>query len=82
MSEKRTVAEWSEGPYTSYERRGDVVEHRVVVIRYESGVSDVIHEARSSDADDVPSQWAEVGAVELRGNGVRDRDGIVEVLRS
>ena len=79
---KRTVAEWTESPYTSYDRRGDVVQHRVVVIHYERVVADVIHEVRSSDSDAVPSEWTELDAVELRDHGLRHRDGRTEVLRS
>ena len=83
MSEtKRTLAEWTESPYTAYDRRSEVIQHRVVVIHYARVVADVVHEVRSSDSDKVPDEWTELDAVELRDHGLRDRDGRTEVLRS
>lgn len=65
-----TIAEWTTMPYTSYDKRGWVIEHRVVVEHYGGIGADVRHEVRSSDAEDIPDEWAERDAVELRDHGM------------
>jgi len=81
MSESRVVARWSEYPYTSYKRRRQEIEHRVVIEHYGGVGADVRHEVRSSDGDNIPDDWAESDAYELRDHGLREVNGRVEVLR-
>lgn len=76
-SDERVLASWTEMPYTSYDKRGWTIEHRVVVEHYGAMGSDVRHEVRSSDSDDCPDEWTELDIAELRDHGmfVRKRDG-------
>lgn len=80
MSE-RVVAEWTESPFTSYDRRGDVIEHRVVINHYGGTGADVRHEYRSADADSYPDDWTECDAYELRDHGLRQVTRQTQVLR-
>lgn len=82
VSEERVVAEWTEMPFTSYDRRGDVVEHRVVLEYYGETGADVRHEYRSSDADRYPDEWTEYTAYELRDHGIRQVQRNTGVPRS
>ncbi|WP_435143677.1 hypothetical protein [Halobaculum sp. P14] len=68
-SNELLLAEWSETPYTSIERRGAVVEHRVVAA-YDGVGADVRHEVRSGDVDRVPSTWTEADVIEARPHGL------------
>jgi hypothetical protein len=65
------LARWSEHPYTSHDKRGWEVQHRVVIIHYGAVGADVRHEVRSADDPTVSSEWGEREAVELRDNGMR-----------
>jgi len=65
-----TIAEWTESPYTSHDKRGWVVEHRVVVEHYGGLGADVRHEVRSSDDDSLPDEWTERDIAELRDHGM------------
>lgn len=81
-SDQRTVAHWTEYPYTAYEKRSYEIEHRVVIEHYGSVGTDVRHEVRSADDDSVPDEWAEVEAYEVRDHGLRHVPSSREVLRS
>ena len=70
MSNELTLAEWTEMPYTSHERRGDTVEHRVVVESHGDVGADARHEVRSEDADHMPSTWTAAEVVEARPHGL------------
>ena len=75
MSDEYTLAEWSEYPYTSYDKRSREVRHRIKIIRYGERSSDVIHQ-RSEEGE----AWKVVEAVELREHGMRPnkiRDGVL-----
>lgn len=67
---ERTVAEWSEHPYTSYERRSWEIQHRVVVETYDGDGVDVRHEVRPFDADNVSDEWTPAEVYEAREHGV------------
>jgi hypothetical protein len=75
MSDEYTIAEWETSPYTSYDKRGIVVRHRVRIVRYGETGTDVIHQRREGDED-----WKPVEAVEIRDHGMRAhtyRDGVM-----
>lgn len=81
---RHVVARWSESPFTSYDRRGNVIEHRVVLAHYDDVGTDVVHEVRSSDDRSVSDEWTELESYEVRDQGVRHyppREGQPEVLR-
>lgn len=64
------VAEWSESPFTSHERRSDLVEHRVVFERFADVGVDIRHEVRSTDETNaVPEEWTETDVYEVRPHG-------------
>lgn len=76
MSETVTIASWTTSPYTSYDKRGVVIHHRVRIVRYDRTTADVVHERREGNDD-----WTTVGAVELREHGLTKqklRDGVLE----
>ena len=70
MSEKRTLCEWTEYPYTSHDKRTHEVEHRVVVERYDQETHDLRHEVRSTESDAYPSTWTPAKVMELRPHGM------------
>jgi len=70
MSDEITLAEWTESPYSSWERRGHVVQHRVVVANYGGDGVDARHEVRSDDADNISSEWTAAEVVEARPHGL------------
>lgn len=78
---RETVAEWTESPFTSYDRRGNVVEHRVVIEHYGQTGADVRHEFRSRDDKSYPSEWTECDAYELRDHGIEQVTRRTQVLR-
>jgi len=76
MSEKTTIAKWEESPYTSYDKRGITVQHRVQVARYEADSINVVHQRREGDGD-----WVAVRVVESRPHGMRKsklREGVLQ----
>lgn len=81
MTNKHTVAEWKESPFTSYDRRGNIVEHRVVIEHYGGTGADVRHEFRSLDDDSYPDDWTECDAYELRDHGIQNIPRRSQVLR-
>jgi hypothetical protein len=75
MSDEYTLAEWSEHPYTSYDKRSREVRHRIRIIRYSDRSHDVLHQR--SEAGE---SWKVVEAVELREHGMlpnKIRDGVL-----
>jgi len=70
MRDTQTMAQWDESPFTSHDRRGDVIQHRVVVEHHGGVGADVRHEVRSTDSDKCPDEWTEVDALELRDHGM------------
>ena len=71
-----TIAEWSESPFTSYDRRGQTVDHRVRVKDY-GDFADVIHERLMPER---ATDWRTVEVVELRDHGMthrKVRDGVM-----
>jgi len=70
MSETEVMGRWTEHPYTSYDRRGWTVEHRVVVEHY-GDVTDVRHEVRSADDPNRPDDWTETKVAEIRSYGMQ-----------
>jgi len=81
MTDERVIAEWKESPFTSYDRRGDVVEHRVVLEHYGGTGADVRHEYRAPDAESHPNEWTEYDVYELRDHGIRQVQRNTQVLR-
>ena len=81
-TERATVAEWTEYPYASYDKRTYEIQHRVVVEHYDGVGADARHEVRSSEDDSVPDEWADCDAYELRDHGLRHVPSTREVLRS
>lgn len=73
MPEEYTVAEWQEAPYTSHERRGAVVQHRVVLFVYDHGL-DVEHQVQGDAAAPVPSEWRPITVYEARDGRVQQLD--------
>ncbi|MCU4926903.1 hypothetical protein OB905_13090 [Halobacteria archaeon AArc-dxtr1] len=76
------IARWSEYPFTSYDRRSNEIEHRVVIEHYGGACADVRHEVQSVDDDSVPAEWTEHDVIEIREHGLQKISGRVEVLRS
>lgn len=76
------VAEWTEHPYVSYDKRTYEIRHRVVIEHYHGVGADVRHEVQSPDDDSVPNDWTECDAYELRDHGIRNVPGGLEVHRS
>lgn len=75
MTDKHTIASWTESPYTSYDKRHIVIHHRVRIIRYDETTVDVVHQRREGD-----EAWKVVEAVELREYGLipnKIRDGVM-----
>jgi len=70
VQQERVVAQWSEHPYTSYDKRSWAIQHRVVVEAHAGAGVDVRHEVRSDDADGVSSEWTEAEVYEAREHGV------------
>jgi hypothetical protein len=68
MTDTYTVAEWETSPYTAYDKRGDVVEHRVRLIHYDRNVTDVVRERRDPHSA-AQSGWVEVEIYEMRPYG-------------
>jgi len=79
---KHVVAEWTEYPYVSHDKRTYEIQHRVVVEHYDQVGADVRHEVRSSDDESIPAEWSECDAYELRDHGLRHVPSSQEVLRS
>ena len=76
-SDTAVIASWTEHPYTSYDKRSWVIEHRVVIEHYGGLGADVRHEVRSSDSEDCPDEWTELDVAELRDHGmlIQKQDG-------
>jgi len=77
MAEEYTIAVWAHYPFTSYDKRGRTVEHRVRVVAYDTGFVDVLHERNERYTND---GWVTVEVVEVRDQGVRyekRRDGVL-----
>ncbi|RDZ39423.1 hypothetical protein C5B91_20240 [Haloferax sp. Atlit-10N] len=71
MSFTRQICEWEERPYTSYDRRRAVVQHRIVLEVYRDGNSDIRHEVRSDYEEAKESaEWSLYEAYEIRGSRV------------
>jgi hypothetical protein len=76
MSDDCIIASWEESPYTSYDKRGVVIHHRVRLVHYDSTSADVLHERRE-DGD----SWVTVTVAEMRSHGMTvhtQRDGVLE----
>jgi len=81
-SNEYTVAEWTEMPYTSHDRRGAVIEHRVVFEPFNAIGADIRHEVRSDDGRaNVSDEWTAVKVFEMR-NGRVEKLSRKEVLRA
>lgn len=72
MSDSYTVAKWETHPYTSYDKRGQTVHHRVRLKHYDRNSADVVVE-RKEPAEGLV-QWTEVESYELRAHGVTHVD--------
>ena len=73
-----TVAEWTESPFTAHDRRFATVHHRVRVVHTPGVGTDVLHEVRSTDTDELPAEWTAAERVEGRPHGLsvtESRDG-------
>lgn len=71
MSDVLRIASWSERPFTSYERRGATVEHRIVAEAYPGVGADIRHEVRCTDSDVGPEDWSIAEKYEVRDHGIR-----------
>lgn len=70
-SNQYVVSEWTESPYTSYDRRGAVIEHRVMFEPFDGGNIDVRHEVRSDDERaSVSAEWSPIKVYEVRNGRV------------
>lgn len=67
--EERLIASWECRPFTSVKRRGDVVEHRIVLDAYPGVGCDVRHEVQCPDYG-VP-EWTLAEAYEVRDHGIQ-----------
>jgi len=70
VQQERVVGSWSERPFTSYDKRSYVIEHRIVVETHGSVGVDVRHEVRSDDYDGAPDDWTPKEVYEAREHGV------------
>lgn len=77
---ERKIAEWQERPYTSYDRRGATVYHRVMLFVYDHGI-DVEHQARGDEDAAIPTDWTPINVWEVR-NGRVSKLRRREVLRA
>jgi len=80
MSDTITIASWTEMPYTSHDKRHIKIEHRVRVLAYEGGLTDIQHERRENDRGN-RTEWVEVEVVEVRDHGTRRekrREGVLQ----
>jgi hypothetical protein len=68
--DERVVAEWTEMPFTSHDKRSWTVQHRVVAESFAGTGVDVRHEVRSDEADGVPDDWTSAEVYEAREHGV------------
>jgi len=76
MSETVTLASWTTSPYTSYDKRGIVIHHRVRIVRYDDSSTDVMHERREGN-----EEWTTVAVAELRDYGMTHqklREGVLQ----
>lgn len=81
MSETYTIGRWTERPYTSHDKRHIKVKHRVRVLVYDGGFTDVVHERRRRDKHNWLDDWKEVETVEVRDYGAtyrKARDGVLQ----
>jgi len=79
VTDAYTIANWTEVPYTSYDKRHLRVKHRVRLLVHEPTVVDVVHE-RSRDDDGHRSEWEGVDVLEVRPQGVQReslREGVL-----
>ena len=70
QQKERTVAEWTEQPFTCVHKRSWLIHHRVVVESFSATGVDIRHEVCSDDADGVPDDWTEAEVYEAREHGV------------
>jgi hypothetical protein len=80
MPTERKIAEWSEEPYSSYDRRRATVYHRVMLFVYENGV-DLEHQVRGDERAAVSGEWSPAQVWEVR-NGRVQKVREKEVLRT
>lgn len=71
--EERVVATWVEAPYTALGKRNRRVEHRVRVVHTRGVGTDVIHEVRGQDVEDLPDEWTPAEVFEGRDHGLEVR---------
>lgn len=69
------VAEWTDHPFTSHDKRRATVEHRVLVEAYDGVGVDVRHEVRCRDLDGYPSEWTAAEVFEARPHGIQKISG-------
>lgn len=70
MTEQRVVAEWSERPFTGHRKRSHAVEHRVLVEHTPGVGTDVRHQVRSTDDNEIAADWTDAEVYEGRPHGL------------
>jgi len=68
--EGRLIAEWTEYPFVSYDKRSKAVEKRIRLVDHGEAGVDVIRDVRSGDYDDLPDEWTEDEIYEVRDHGI------------
>lgn len=68
MSEQRSIATWSDRPFTDHRHRHIRVEHRIIAHWYPGVGADIVHEIRC-EREGI-DEWTTAEAWELRDHGV------------
>jgi len=69
-SDERLVAEWTERPFVSHDKRSKAVENRIRLVAYNAVGVDVVREVRSTDYDGLSDEWTVAEVYEVRGSGI------------
>ena len=67
-TDNRQIAQWEERPFVSYDRRSDVVHHRILVDAHPGVGADIRHEVKSPEMD--RPEWTPAEVYEVRQHGV------------
>jgi hypothetical protein len=70
-SEVRLIAEWTEHPFVSYDKRSTAVENRIRLVREPDVGVDVVREVRSAEYDGLPDEWTAAEVYEVRDHGIQ-----------
>jgi hypothetical protein len=68
--DERLVAEWTEKPFVSYDKRTMAVENRIILERHEGVGVDIRREVRSTDYDGLPDEWTVAEVYEVRDHSI------------